>query len=132
MEEQLRKELADCNRRIALTSGSRERALEQNFYEEVQINARITKENDELKSQVKQYSDYLTQISPKYNEAVTETQKLMRIINYHGQTIQNQTLRIQQLEQMIVERDNRIQQLEQMIVERDNRIEQLEIAASLG
>jgi hypothetical protein len=37
MEEKLRKELQECNRKLSLTAGSRERALEANFHEQQMI-----------------------------------------------------------------------------------------------
>ena len=37
MEEQLRRELQECNRKLSLTAGSRERALQANFHEQRMI-----------------------------------------------------------------------------------------------
>tara|TARA_B100000579_G_C22246461_1_gene582867 strand:- start:10 stop:351 length:342 start_codon:yes stop_codon:yes gene_type:complete len=83
MEERLRKELQECNRKLSLTAGSRERALEANFHEQIQTTddlrsevIELRQERDHLMNQVKSYGDHIANISVAHNNLVLSAQNI--------------------------------------------------------
>lgn len=83
MEEKLRRELQECNRKLSLTAGSRERALEANFHEQLQTAddlrsevVELQQERDHLMNQVKSYGDHIANIGAAHNNLILSAQNI--------------------------------------------------------
>ena len=80
MEEQLRKELQECNRKLSLTAGDRERSLKENFHNQIETTSQLRTEVIELRNQIKSYGDHIANIGTALQNISQENAQL-KLIN---------------------------------------------------